>query len=68
MFTVEFFSDHDLMGMWEECSRPYESYEMALEELRLQAGQYPELPHRLIETVTTRTTVALAAQGDELCR
>jgi hypothetical protein len=66
MYTVEFYSDLDLI--WEECSRPFESYEMALKELRLQAGEDPNIPHRLIETVTTRTTVALASQGEELCR
>ena len=66
MYTVEYYSNDN--GMWEQCASPYESYSVALEQLRLQAGEHPDLPHRLIETVTTRTTVALASQGEELCR
>ena len=66
MYTVEFYSNDN--GQWEESSVPLYDYYVALETMRLQASEHPDLPHRLIETVTTRTTVALASQGDELCR
>ena len=43
--------------------------QMNVEDLRSEIERlemYPEIPHRIVETI--RTTVALAAQGDELCR
>jgi hypothetical protein len=66
MYTVEYYNNDN--GMWQESSQPYHDYYVALEQLRLQAGEDPNLPHRLIETATTRTTVVLASHGDELCR
>lgn len=66
MYIVEFYSNDN--GMWEESSIPLHDYYVALETMRLQASEHPDLPHRLVETKVVRTTVALASQGDELCR
>ena len=66
MYIVEFYSNDN--GMWEESSQPLHDYYVALEMMRLQASEHPDLPHRIVETEVVRTTVALASQGDELCR
>ena len=64
MFTVEYYSNDN--GTWDESSRAYSDYASALETMRQQAGMCPDIPHRIVETI--RTTVALASQGEELCR
>ena len=66
MYTIEYYSNDN--GTWEESTLPYHDYYVALETMRLQASDHPDMPHRIIETKVIRTTVALASQGDELCR
>ncbi len=64
MFIVEYYSNDN--GEWLESYELLYDYYAALEVMRLQASDHPDLPHRIVEIV--RTTVALASQGEELCR
>ncbi len=66
MFIVEYYSNDS--NEWVESSQPLYDYYAALEAMRLQASAHPDLPHRIVETKVVRTTVALASQGEELCR
>jgi hypothetical protein len=66
MYIIEYYSNDN--GMWEESTLPHHDYYVALETMRLQASDHPDIPHRIIETKVIRTTVALASQGEELCR
>ena len=68
MYTVEYFSNDNeewtgTVGSW-----AYNDYTEALEMMRRQAGDHPDLPHRIVETKVVRTTVALASQGEELVK
>ena len=65
MYTVEYYSNDN--GTWERAEETeFGTRGGALLRMRQSASEYPDLPHRIVETI--RTTVALAAQGDELCR
>jgi len=64
VYTVEYYSNDN--GAWEESSRPYSDYALAVETMRQQAGMCPDIPHRIVETI--RTTVALTAHGEELVK
>ena len=65
MYTVEYYSNDN--GTWERAyEREFGTLDDALLRMRQSASEYPDLPHRIVETI--RTTVALAAQGEELCR
>ena len=68
MYTVEYFSNDNeewkgTVGSW-----AYNDFTEALEMMRRLASDHPDLPHRIVETKIVRTTVALASQGEELCR
>ena len=65
MYIIEYYSNDN--GAWERVfEREFGTLDDALLRMRQSASEHPDLPHRIVETI--RTTVALASQGEELCR